>query len=68
MTKFTQTEAAKEIRAIAKQAGMTFKRQNGSNHIALYMFVDRSNGDIKLDNLTFWCAYRACMIGLDVCI
>lgn len=65
MEKYTRAEVAKEIRAIAKENGMTFKRQprltiNGN---AAYMFVDRRSGERVIENCTFWSAYQNCISG-----
>ena len=61
---YTQAQAAKEIRKIAKDAGMTFKRQNARiNGKQAYMFTDRLTGIRIISNCTFWSAYECCMSG-----
>lgn len=60
-----QSVAAKEIRKIARNNGLTFKRIPGAtlNGAALYRFVRRDNGSVVLDNCQFWTAYENCMSG-----
>ena len=64
MSNITQQEAAKEIRKIAKERGLTFKRQplqNKSN--VLYHFVNRSTHKPVVEDCSFWVAYENCMSG-----
>lgn len=64
MTKITRNEAAKEMRATAKKAGLTFKKQNAYiGGEQAYKFTDRSTGETKLSNCTFWTAYENCLSG-----
>jgi len=64
MSNYTQAEAIKEIRKIAKENGMTFKRQDARiNGKQAYMFVNRESGAVILSNCTFWSAYQNCMSG-----
>lgn len=62
---YTQKEAVKEIRAIAKKNGLTFKRQPRLtiNNKPAYMFTSRATGQRVLENCTFWTAYESCMNG-----
>ena len=61
---FTQNAAMREIRAIAKKNGLTFKRQSATiNGVAVYMFVCRATGVRVIENCTFWSAYENCMSG-----
>jgi len=64
MQNYTQAEAAKEIRLIAKNAGLTFKRQNARiNGNQAYMFTNRDTGETVISNCTFWSAYECCLSG-----
>lgn len=64
MLNHTQKEAIKEIRAVAKANGLTFKRQNATiNNEPAYMFTSRSTGLRVIENCTFWSAYENCMSG-----
>ena len=57
-------EAEKEIRATAKKAGLTFKKQDAFiNGAQAYKFTDRATGETKLSNCTFWTAYENCLSG-----
>lgn len=60
MNNYTQKEAMKEIRAYAKDLGLTFKVQPklSTDLNVYYMFVTRSGGKRVLDNCTFWNAYH----------
>ena len=60
----TQAEAIKEIRKIAKENGLTFKRGNGTiNNKPFYRFCERSTNVVVLDNQSFWTAYEDCVSG-----
>ena len=63
---YTMAEATKEIRKIAKNNGMTFKKMANikMNGGSLYMFVNRKTGEKIIWNCTFWSAYENCMSGL----
>lgn len=64
MAKATYSEAVKEIRATAKKAGLTFKRQNATiNGKQAYKFVCRESGITKMENCTLWIAYENCLSG-----
>ena len=64
MTNYTQKEAIKEIRSIAKANGMTFRRQNATiNNFQAYKFINRETGETVISNCTFWSAYANCMSG-----
>lgn len=64
MRNYTQKEAAKEIRKIARENGMTFKKQNAYiNGQQAYMFTNRRTGEKVITNCTFWSAYENCMNG-----
>lgn len=59
MTNFTQAQALSEIRAYAKNLGMTFKRQNATiNGKSAYMLTNRKTGEVLAKNLTLWTAYE----------
>ena len=57
---YKASEALKEIRAIARKSGLTFKKIDrlyiGGR--AAYEFVDRISGLSKLSNCSFWSAYE----------
>jgi len=64
MANYTQAEAAKEIRAIAKRNGLVFKKQNATiNGAQAWMFTDRATGRKVLSYCQFWTAYENCMSG-----
>ena len=64
MPNITQQEAAKEIRRIAKEKGLTFKRQPLQNKsLTLYHFVDRGSHKPVVEDCSFWVAYENCMSG-----
>lgn len=59
MSNFTQAQALSEIRAYAKNLGMTFKRQNATiNGQAAYMLTNRKTGEVLAKNFTLWTAYE----------
>ena len=59
MTNFTQAQAVSEIRAYARNLGMTFKRQNATiNGQAAYMLTNRKTGEVLAKNFTLWTAYE----------
>jgi hypothetical protein len=59
MTNLTQTEARKEINAIAKSNGFIMRKQNMTiNGAQAYKFEDRSSGRVLISNMTFWSAYE----------
>ena len=59
MTHFTQAQALSEIRAYARNLGMTFKRQNATiNGKAAYMLINRKTGEVLAKNFTLWTAYE----------
>jgi hypothetical protein len=61
---YTQSEAIKEIREIAKDNGLTFKRGNITiNGKPSYRFCERGTDNVVLDNQLFWTAYENCMNG-----
>jgi hypothetical protein len=61
---YTQAEALKEIRAIAKKNGLTFKKMNKkSDGVCLWMFTNRKTGQKILENCRFWTAYADCQSG-----
>lgn len=54
----TKAEAAKEIRAAAKAAGLTFKQQNARiGGSQAYKFTDRTTGETVMSNCTIGTAY-----------
>ena len=59
MTNFTQAQALCEIRAYAKNLGMTFMRQQNAtiNGQAAYMLTNRKTGAVLAKNFTLWTAY-----------
>lgn len=64
MSNFTTAKALPEIRAYAKNLGMTFKRQNATiNGQAAYMLTKRGSGEVLLKNFTLWIAYNAMLGG-----
>lgn len=64
MIKLTRNEAIKEIRAISKKSGLTFKKQNSYiNGKQAYKFTDRITGETKLSNCSFGTAYENCLCG-----
>lgn len=64
MKMITRSQAIKEMRAIAKKAGLTFKGQNAYiNGKKAYKFIDRVTGVTKLANCTFWTCYENCVSG-----
>ena len=64
MTNYKQAEAAKEIRATAKENGLIFKKQNATiNGAQAWMFTDRATGQKVLENCLFGTAYENCMNG-----
>lgn len=61
---YTMKEAEKEMRVIAKENGLTFKRQSAKiNGSQAYMFTNRKTGAVVISNCTFWSAYDCCMSG-----
>ena len=59
MSNFTQAQALSEIKAYAKNIGMTFKRQNATiNGKAAYMLTNRKTGVVLAKNFTVWTAYE----------
>ena len=61
-TPFRRSEADKEIRVIAKNNGLTFKRGNFNiNGKAGYMFVNAFSKIVCQGN--FWACYENCMSG-----
>lgn len=64
MSNFTQAQALSEIRAYAKNLGMTFKRQNATiNGQAAYMLTNRKTGEVLAKNFTIWTAYENVQCG-----
>jgi len=60
----TKAKALKEMRATAKNVGLTFKQMNVKlNGAYLWQFVDRKTGDKVFWNCTFWSAYENCQNG-----
>ena len=59
----TYAEAMQEVRSIARENGMTFKRQNATiNGKQAYKFVGEL-GQVVGENFTLWSAYENCMSG-----
>lgn len=64
MINYSLNDALKEVRKIAKENGLTFKRMNTSlNGEMRWMFIDRKSGEKVLENCRFWTAYEDCMSG-----
>ena len=64
MTNFTQAQGLYEIRAYARNLGMTFKRQNAKiNGQAAYMLINRKTGEVLAKNFTLWSAYNNMQAG-----
>ena len=62
---YKASEALKEIRAIARKSGLTFKKIDrlriGGKQA--YEFVDRVSGASRFTNCSFLSAYEHCMSG-----
>lgn len=69
MANYTQHEAAKEIRAIAKKNGLVFKKQDtvvnkrSGERYTLWMFTNRITGHKIAGSMRFWDAYSNCLSG-----
>ena len=54
----------KETRKIARENGLTFKKQNVKiNGKQAYMFTDRKTGEIRYSNFTLYSAWENCLSG-----
>ncbi len=64
MKNYTNAQALKEIRLIAKNNGLVFKKQNATiNTMQAYRFTNRKTGLTVASNFTFWSAYENCVSG-----
>jgi uncharacterized protein YktB (UPF0637 family) len=65
MSTFTKAQALKEIRTIATENGMTFKRSSSTkiNDKPTYTFISKRTGNTLITPTLFWCAYANCMSG-----
>jgi len=57
---YTKAEAAKEMREVAREVGLTFKKMESMtiNNRPAYKFVTRGVGEMVLGECTFWVAYE----------
>ena len=64
MSYFTQAKALSEVRAYAKNLGMTFKRQNATiNGKTAYLLTNRKTGVVLAKNLAVSTAYEEMQTG-----
>jgi hypothetical protein len=64
MKTFTYSEALQETRKIARELGMTFKKQRGYiNGKQAYMLINRQSGEELVTNMTLWNSYENALSG-----